>query len=57
METVPVPVLAAKIHEKRNIKIFPPRQDLKALARVHRIWQRDAGAPKPLIEASDIRFF
>lgn len=57
METVPVPVLAAKIHEKRNIKIVPPRQDLKALARVHRIWQRDAGAPKALIEVSEIRLF
>jgi hypothetical protein len=57
METVPVPVLAAKIHEKRNIKIVPPRQDLKALARVHGIWQRDAGAPKALIEVSDMRLF
>jgi hypothetical protein len=57
METVPVPVLAAKIHEERNIKIVPPRQDLKALARVHRIWQRDAGALKALIEVSNMRFF
>ncbi len=57
METVPVPVLAAKIHEERNIKIVPPRQDLKALARVHRIWQRDAGVLKALIEVSNMRFF
>jgi len=57
METAPVPVLAAKMHEERNIKIVPPRQDLKALARVHRIWQRDAGAPKALIEVSKMRLF